>query len=184
MRQALSLQTDLLKHRTLACDEHRSEVTALDESMRALADRYQEKASLCLAQEEEVERLQEEVRTKEKQTDLLLELMQSSDTCSNDKVRELADRIQEQLADSSHAREQLEYDHATRRAMQDKHRSQVSQLEAKLSKAERAHQELQRVQASEWLSGGLICKLGPVRYRGPLDPSHAFKCPSASLKRL
>ena len=30
--------------------------------------------------------------------------------------------------------------------MQDKHRSQVSQLEAKLSKAERAHQELQRVQ--------------------------------------
>eukprot|EP00802_Teleaulax_amphioxeia_P001021 Tamp_01022.p2 GENE.Tamp_01022~~Tamp_01022.p2 ORF type:complete len:397 (+),score=138.64 Tamp_01022:145-1191(+) len=145
LRQALSLQTDLLAHKSKEADEHKNEVASLDESLRALADKCSEKSNLCLAQEEEMVRLQADLQEKEKQTDMLLELMQSSDNCSNEQVRDLCRRIEEDLKSTCLQREELQREQSTRMAKHDKMRTEISQLEGKLKKASRAHQDLLRV---------------------------------------
>jgi DNA repair exonuclease SbcCD ATPase subunit len=122
---------------------------ALDESLRSLADKCSEKSSLCVAQEEEIARLQVQFQEKERQTDLLLELMQSADNCSNQEVRELCRRVEEAQKQAGVQREEMKREQSTRRAKEDKMLAEISLLEGKLKKASRAHQELQ--QANEVL---------------------------------
>ena len=147
-RQALSRQSKALEDKRAECARQQNVMAAQQDELRSLRLAAQASAAKDARQTESLERLGLEVSTKEKQMDLLLEVMQAVESMPNADIRALAAQASEQLATLAAAaaaaaapRGSDDMHASDRQALLAAHAAQVAELEAKVAAAERDKDE-------------------------------------------